>query len=426
MDITSLDEQQALAIKLCTDATKRLVGVTGAAGSGKTTIMRYVYEELTARGLKGALVAPTGKAARRIQEATGIEAFTIHRLLRYTHPGDPDPKTGKPIGVSVPTMTRDNPLELDFVLADEYMMVNIELNRNLIDAIPPGGVLRVFGDANQLPPIEPNSFNKPEYIAPFVDILTRFESVRLEKNHRQGSGSGIATNGQRILKGMCPVSNDETTIVITDQQVQKLVNLVKETGTLFAQLDNQIITPLSKNVTGAKAINAVLQPLFHPTMDGAQSMPRNKWDEDQPLELLVNDKVIFTENDYNLDIFNGEVGIVTDITEFGEVTVNFGDRTILIPPVVQTENKNGDTISYDPRKKLQLAYVLTTHKTQGSEYQHVIYMMSRGGYILQIRSNFYTGTSRARTKLTIISDLQSFQRSPSMIKSPTFASKKKA
>ena len=148
------DKTQAEAIGACCDISRRIVPVTGAAGTGKTTILQNVYKTLKARGHQVVLCAPTGKAAKRIQEATGIRARTIHRLLEYPHPGERDEKTGKTLISTDPKRDRQNPIDFDVVLVDEYAMVSVEVHRNLIDALPHGGIIRMFGDANQLQPIE--------------------------------------------------------------------------------------------------------------------------------------------------------------------------------------------------------------------------------------------------------------------------------
>ena len=149
-----LDAAQTEAISLCCDVTKRIVAVTGPAGTGKTSILRQGYVQLAYHGYRCVLAAPTGKAAKRIKEATGIPAMTIHRLLEYTHPGIPDPDTGKVADSSGPRRTRERPLDMDVIFIDEAAMIDMGLYRNLIDAMKSGSAVRFFGDANQLPPIE--------------------------------------------------------------------------------------------------------------------------------------------------------------------------------------------------------------------------------------------------------------------------------
>jgi exodeoxyribonuclease V alpha subunit len=408
-----LDKDQLEAVNMCTNVDKRLVGVTGSAGTGKTSIMKAVFVALTNAGYDVVLCAPTGKAAKRIKEATGIGAMTIHRLLEYTHPGEPDPKTGKPVRISYPKRDRINPLEVDFVLADEYAMVNQEIHRNLFDALPSGGCVRVFGDINQLPPIESNRHAK-DLPSPFEDILTndKIPSIRLETIHRQTEGSGIVSNGALINKGFIPTRHDDFALVITDSPVNALKELVydaRDHGPDFSSLVHQIITPTNKTWIGTVALNPMLQDIFHPDTDKWWYIPRHKWDaaKRKNIRMTVGDKVINTNNNYELQIFNGESGIIKAIEgdgEYADIVIDFGDREVVIPPELEVVNRAGREVLIDPRKDIDLAYALTTHKSQGSEYGHVIYLLNKTSKFVQSRKNFYTGVTRARVHATVISD----------------------
>lgn len=417
-----LDGKQQEAISRCCDVKQRVVPVTGKAGTGKTTIMKSVYDALTEAGYNVALAAPTGKAAKRIQEATGISATTFHRLLEFTHPGERDEKTGKPYGFSYPRRNRENPLEIDVVLGDEYAMVNHENHRNIFDALPPGGSIRVFGDVNQLKPIESISTlsAKP---SPFSDLLERFKGIVLDTNHRQNAGSGIAENGERIIKGFCPVRRPDFDIHITDSPVRvledKCMELLFDHGISFATTDNQIITPSNKSWVGTQKLNAALQRVYQPHEDGWHDIPRHKWIKEK-MRMRVGDKVVVTQNQYDLGVFNGETGLVEEITEYGEIAINLGDRTVVIPPVLEVTLRNGATTTVDPRKDIDLAYALTTHKTQGSEYKRVIYVLNSSTFFVQTRSNFYTAVTRAREHASVITDAKSFQYSVTSTKTKEF------
>lgn len=401
------DATQQIAIERCTNIKERVVAVTGEAGTGKTSIMKKVYDDLTAAGYSVGLCALAGKAAKRIQEATDIQASTIHRMLEFTFPGERDEKTGKTYGISVPKRTPQFPLAYDFVLIDEYAMVNQDLHRDLLAAIKPGGAIRVFGDANQLPPIEEGDKYKNMPTA-FEDLLTRFNGIKLTTLHRTGEGSSIATNGRRILSGMGPVKTNEYDIRFTNSPVEFIEQFIlesQEKGIDYQSLDNQIITPRNKKCwIGATELNIVVQPLFHETMAGASIIPRHKWDEKYPLRLLPNDKVIYVKNDYNIEIFNGETGTVKEITDAGEIIIDLGDRVITIPPLVVYTKPDGTEAWYDPRREIQLAYIITTHKSQGSEYKHTTYLMGKAANFLLNRSNFYTATTRARHHCNVITD----------------------
>lgn len=406
------DPLQDEARLLCSNMQHRIVGVTGQAGTGKTTIMKDVYKAFQDAGHDVVLCAPTGKAAKRISEATGFPATTIHKLLEFTHPGDPDEKTGKVLGVSVPRRTPLRPLEQSVILCDEYSMVHTELNRQLLDAMPPGSVIRVFGDKNQLPPIEGNDFadRGPREPSPFEKHLKMFPSVTLKNIYRQGEGSGVVKNGHRILNGMCPMNMPDFEIKISQVQPNALMEYLKNHPEInFASLDNQIITPTNKSWIGVHALNEKIQQHYQgDKMYEAVVMPRDKWQKDTCL-LVPGDKVLWLKNDYQLEIYNGETGIVESLAH-DMVTINFGDRVVAVPPNVEYEAADGKVKSYDPRKQIQLAYAITTHKSQGSEYQHVIYMMGNSAFMLQNRANFYTAVTRARKHAVVISDQQSFQR----------------
>lgn len=413
-----LDPKQQEAVDLCCDLTQRVVGVTGAAGSGKTTILRKVYQSLKDHGYNVVLCSPTGKAAKRIYEVTGIPALTIHRLLEYTNPGDINERTGKPEGYSYPRRTRSYPLECDIVLADEFAMVNKEVARALFNALPNGGSIRVFGDNNQLQPIEEIDKNNsaPPGPSPFIALLQKFKSVTLETIHRQGQDSGILHNLQLVLRGRMPANNDQWTNKFTDRPVDALRELILdgiEEGIDYSSIENQVITTQHKSWIGTGKLNAMMQGLFHDRLDPSFFIPRNRWVEGEggvkggDIRLYIGDKVIITRNQYDLGVFNGETGKVIEFSSDGEVIIDLGDREVLIPPAMLVVNQYGKTVEIDPRKDIDLAYCVTTHKMQGSEVKRVVYMLNKSTAYMQNRRNFYTAASRAREHVTIITDQRS-------------------
>lgn len=412
---------QEQAITLACGTEHRIVSVTGPAGTGKTTIQKRVYEGFAEAGYTIAVCAPTGKAAKRISEATGLPATTIHKLLEYTHPGDPDPKTGKTILTSYPRRTRENPLTQMIVFADEYSMVNKEVNRCLIDALPPGALLRCFGDVNQLPPIEEGSFNSAANMtpSPFMDHLKRFPSVVLKNIYRQGEGSGIVQNAAKVLKGFMPMQLPDCQLRMagtTDNIIKLVEDLVMKGDVDYKSLDNQIITPMNISKTGTIAMNIHIQNLLQgDKLHEGHVMPRSKWDKVKSLVLVPGDKILWMKNDYQLEIFNGETGIVEEIVH-DQVMINFGDRTIAVPPWVEYTAADGSIKGYDPRTQLNLAYVVTTHKAQGCQYDNVIYIMSAAMWLGQDRSNFYTALTRAKAHATIVSDQRSLQGAVTTVK----------
>ena len=389
--------------------------------------MRHVYDALRNAGYKVAGCAPTGKAARRIKEATGIPATTMHMLLQYTHPGEKDPKTGKAAGYSYPKCGPQNPLNLDVVLADEYAMVNQELHRNLVDAMPRGSRLCVFGDINQLPPIENTDKAKSEP-TPFKLLLDKFQGIRLETIHRQGEGSSIVSNGDRILKGFYPQPGNDFAMKVTEKIVSTVEQLVlegHENGINYGALENQILTPINKSWIGTHALNQRLQQIIEGDWSDREGwdLARHEWDKNYPFHAKVGTKVIITANMYEVEyegaepeaprgVFNGETGIVLGLAPDGfSLRVDLGDRIAIFPPMVTRLRSNGQPYNYSLWKDIYPAYAVTTHKAQGSEFKHVIYVMGNSAFRLCNRANFYTGITRARVGVTVVTDQRGLQAS---------------
>ena len=412
-----LAPKQREAVEVCCDITNRVVAVTGPAGTGKTTILKMVYETLLTAGYRVGLCAPTGKAAKRIYEATGIDAMTVHRLLEYSHPGEPDPRTGRPYGVSVPKRNRQNPLELDMVLVDEYAMVNTDVHRAILDALPNGGSIRVFGDDNQLAPIEEDK-RLMEEPSPFLKILAnpKFKAVHLDTIFRQGQDSGVLLNANLILRGRYPTKNEQWAQVITEKPIDVLRDYIldqlnEEEEVNFGDIENQIIVPQAKGWVGTTALNTMIQGLFYNEHDPCIYLDRKPWMEGEggkkggKIRVYLGDKVIITSNLYDLGVFNGETGKVIEINDdTGEVVIDFGDREQAIPPILMVQNSHGTLSEIDPRKDISLAYAITTHKSQGSEYKRVVYILNKSNSWMISRRNFYTAITRAREQVFLIAD----------------------
>lgn len=430
---SSLDEVQREAINLCCDTDRRLTAVTGAAGTGKTTIIRAVRHLLIKHGYPVAVCAPTGKAAKRIQEATGIEAKTIHRLLEFNRPSDED-ELEKRIP-SAPARTAKKPLPYQVVIVDESAMVATELYRQLIDALPPGGLLRMFGDENQLQPIEPNG---AKVLSPFKTLLNaqHIRSVRLTHIYRQGEGSGIVKAATSILKGQAPQPNPDFVVKLHPTPILRIGELCRMQmdagGDGFDKLDRQVICPAKGTNVGSNALNKVLSTLYDP---GGKSITLKRHDHEAKkygqdgIQVKVGSKVIVTANYYDLRqtqeerkikehkyiepredqcAFNGETGLVVDI-EDGFISIDLGDRVVTFPPWLEIEDQRGVTKRVDPRKDIDLAYAITTHKAQGSEWDTVLYLASRSSHGLHCRANFYTGVTRARKKTIVLADEKSYR-----------------
>lgn len=411
-----LDPKQLEAIEACCDTTKRVVAVSGAAGTGKTTILKQVYHKLVEAGYSVALCSPTGKAAKRIYEATGIDAQTIHRLLEFSHPGDPDPKTGQPIGVSLPRRNRMNRLEYDVILADEYAMVSQDIHRCLFDALPGGGCIRMFGDDNQLAPVEEDKTLKdqPSAFLKILDDKKNFTSVILDRVYRQGEDSGILLNANMILRSRMPAKNDQWGMKTTDKPTDVLRDYIfeqLEEGISFAAIENQILVPQNTSWVGTRKLNTMIQGMFHNEQDPCLWVDRKPWIEGEggikggKIRMYKGDKIICTSNLYDLGVFNGETGIITEINDdSGEIIVDFGDREQSFPPLLMVQNSRGGFSNIDPRKELDLAYAITTHKSQGSEYKRVIYVLNKSNLYMINRRNFYTAVTRAKEYVFVICD----------------------
>jgi len=421
----NFDESQQQAINACCDISKRIVAVSGEAGTGKTLIIKEVYNQLVAAGYSVACSAPTGKAAKRVQESTGISCMTNHRLLGYGMPieyDETDEKTGEKSVVRVstgPKYKSNNQLPFDFILCDEYAMVNNEIHRALVGALKPGARIRMFGDVNQLRPIETDKRIAAEPSA-FQTALTKFTGIKLLVNHRQLNGSGIVAAANRILQGRIPTKADDFLLFYSDDPVQQLIKYVDDSlliGEDYSAIDYQIITCMNKSWIGTKKLNTTIQSLFWDSLAPYVDLPRHKWDGEQPdIRVQVGSKVVYTANTYDLgneqSVFNGEIGIVLAIDDNeGMIEIDFGDRVCSIPPLLMNVDDHGNVKEQDPRKNIDLAYVLTTHKMQGSEVSGVIYILNASTIYGQSKRNAYTATSRARRKCAWITDQKSMVKS---------------
>lgn len=415
--MSDLDPTQCIAVERSLSQSQRIAATSGPAGSGKTTLMRFVYAQLSDNGYRPVIAAPTGKAARRVRQATGCPALTVHMLLQYTKPGDIDEKTGKPVQDSYPQRCRTWPLEYDNVLVDEYAMVPHELHRNIIDALPPGGRLITFGDIAQLNPIEQNA-RLAALPTPFRSLLDKFNGVRLSTVHRQSEGSGILENSLRVLRGSAPGNKHDFAMHITDRPVDRVRELLATAD--YRSLDNQIIVPSNKSWIGTLKLNDMLQRELQPLDAEYMELPRHKWDK-HPISVAVGDKVVMTKNWYTIPcsdgsegVFNGEVGRVLRIDDDEGVVIDFEDRIATIPPAMEVQWGFKRTVVI-PQRDIALAYALTTHKCQGSEYQHVTYVMNKSVTLMLNRRNLYTGITRARKHVNLVTDMRGLSLSLSVL-----------
>ena len=383
----SLDQQEA--VEECLQH-HRIFSITGGAGTGKTTIVKAVHAKLQSINNRPLLAAPTGRAAKRIQEATGIEAKTIHRLLEFPAPFEVDASKGK-LRFGEPKRNHNNPLSCDTLIIDEASMVNSRLWRQVVDAIPRGANVILVGDTNQLPPIDEEL---PSGQSVFKRMLREHPVKYLSYNFR--SDDNLIESANRILSGSIPQRGSKFELVICDDPISALRRYATEE---YHTTTHQVLTPGKKGAVGSVRLSALLRTKFNLTPNNDSIILERMYDDD-PITVFIGDKIIWTKNDYSLNIMNGELGIVEDIHD-GTIAITFDDgRGMDIPPSI----KGAFGQWYDPRMQIDLAYAMTTHKAQGSEFDEVIYFMTRSQAYLLNRNNFYTGVTRAKRKVTVICD----------------------
>lgn len=402
-EVSDLSLEQQHAVELGCDMNERIVCVTGGAGTGKTSVLGHMYAELVKEHGKAnvALCAPTGRAAKRIMELTGIFATTIHKLLEYPMPDDPITGENGDIVQPENKPRRHNgaPFAQRIVIVDEASMVGPTLYMQLMDALPNNGVIRFFGDNNQLPPVEPGT-------PPFLDLIKRKTSVELTFNFR--SDDEIVSNAQRILKGVMPVRNARFEIMYSEDPIRELLRFADKN---FMRADHQIIMPTRKGKYGTIRVNPSLQLAFN--RSGAFIKLDRHEEKEAQLAIKARDKFLWTKNDYALNMFNGEIGTVEWVnTEDGSLKLTTPDRGVEVPARVKAYSAyHGSYINYDPRKNIELGYAVTTHKSQGSEFETIIYCVMAGQAFLLNKRNFYTAITRAKKQVIMICDRKGMGRS---------------
>lgn len=357
------DEVQAEAIREA--VSSKVMVLTGGPGTGKTTTTQGIIAALKAMGLRILLAAPTGRAAKRMSEATGMEAKTIHRLLEY------NPKDGY-------KRNDDNPLEGDALIVDECSMIDLLLMNNLMKAIPAGMRLVLVGDIDQLP-----SVGAGNVLRDIIDSK-RIPVIRLTRIFRQAQESRIVMSAHAINKGVFPdTSNGKNTDFFFIQQedpeqaVDTIVKLVKErlpNAYKRPTSDIQVLTPMQRGVVGATNLNMALQTVLNP---GQVSLNRCGYSFRQ------GDRVMQLRNNYDKEVFNGDLGYIE--------RVDMEDRTLFVC-------FDGRTVEYDVSEldELTLAYATTIHKSQGSEYPIVVMPVLMTHYVMLQRNLIYTGITRAK------------------------------
>ena len=363
------DEIQADAIRQA--AMAKVMVLTGGPGTGKTTTTQGIIAAYRAYGMKILLAAPTGRAARRMTEATGLEAKTIHRLLECKPPEG----YGK---------NEENPLEGDVLIVDECSMIDIIMMNSLLKAIPANMRLVLVGDIDQLPSVGAGNVLR--------DIIDSgcFPVIRLTRIFRQALTSRIIRNAHRINAGQMPdISNGKETDFFflqreePEEAVAEVVRLVKEKLPRYYRTPSsmiQVLTPMQRGVVGATNLNLVLQEAVNPQGEGLRR---------SGFVFRAGDKVMQIKNNYDKEIFNGDIGIIesVDLTE-RTLSVNFDNRKIVY-----------DATELD---ELVHAYATTIHKAQGSEYQIVVMPVLMNHYVMLQRNLIYTGITRAKKILVMV------------------------
>jgi exodeoxyribonuclease V alpha subunit len=369
----TLADSQIDAIRLA--LLSKVLVITGGPGVGKTTIVNAILRILAAKGVSLLLCAPTGRAAKRMTEATGFEARTIHRLLEV------DPKGGGfRRGI-------DNPLECELLVVDEASMVDVPLMQALLKAIPDHAALLIVGDIDQLPSVGPGQVLASVISSGAVPV------VRLVEVFRQAAQSRIITSAHQINRGSIPdlsrPEGDSDFYFVPaddpDLAVARIVELVKlripQRFGLDPIHDIQVLCPMNRGGIGARSLNIELQAALNPA--GERKVERFGW------TFAPGDKVMQIENDYDKEVYNGDIGYIDDVDpEAGELTARFDDRAV--------------TYGFGELDTLVPAYAATIHKSQGSEYPAVVIPILTQHYTMLQRNLLYTGVTRGKRLVVLV------------------------
>jgi len=388
-----LSSEQKAAVG--TSLKKGVFVITGGPGTGKTTIIQAVADILTECGFELAIAAPTGRAAKRITEATGYEAKTIHRLLEYS----PDPD-GENLYFGRDSM---NPLEIDALIVDEASMIDIVLMAALLDALPSGVRLIITGDADQLPPVGAGNVLRDIIASECIDF------ARLTEIYRQAGESLIVTNAHRINRGEMPVTNarDGNFFLYRKNDEESACRIIKELCTErlpawfgiegeAVLMDIQVVTPVKNRRLGTISLNEELQAALNPPAPGKGERPHGR------RVFREGDKVMQMKNDYGLSwidirtlekgegVFNGDIGFIQKISEDeGLVSVLYDGARLV-------------RYDADGLENVELAYAITVHKSQGSEYPCVVMPMMFVPPMLATRNLLYTAVTRGKKLVVLV------------------------
>jgi exodeoxyribonuclease V alpha subunit len=377
-----LTDKQAAAVRAA--LTDKLVVLTGGPGTGKTSTMRALIALLDRLKMRYVLASPTGRAAKRLSEATGAEAKTIHRLLEYSGMG----------GTQQFKRNRDNPLPCDVLVVDEASMLDILLCNSLLKAVPPAAHVLFVGDTDQLPSVGPGNVLR--------DLIDSWAvtTVQLDRVFRQAEGSGIIDNAHRINGGEAPVLRGLSDFFFfpkpqpepcADLVVDLVANRVPRRFGMEPRRAIQVLTPMHRGPAGVQELNKRLQEALNPPHG---SKPERTWGD---TIFRLGDRVMQVRNNYDLDVYNGDVGEIAAIDrEAQQLSVRF------------EEARGARTITYDwaSLDELQLAYALSIHKSQGGEYDAVVVPLVKQHRMLLQRNLLYTAITRAKQLVVLVGDHQ--------------------
>ena len=369
----SLAESQTDAVRLA--LTSKAMVVTGGPGVGKTTLVNAILRILGAKDVNMLLCAPTGRAAKRLSEATGLEARTIHRLL------EPDPRRG---GFR---KNGDNPLRCDLLVVDETSMVDVTLMQALTRAVPDSAALLLVGDVDQLPSVGPGQVLADIIVSGAVPV------VRLSEVFRQAARSRIVGSAHRINRGSIPdlsrpEGDSDFYFVQADEPetaAARVVDLVKahipRRFGFDPVRDIQVLCPMTRGAVGSRSLNIDLQAALNPA--GERKVERFGW------TFAPGDKVMQVENDYDKEVYNGDIGYVESVEpEAGELSACFDGRTV--------------TYGFGELDSLVPAYAITIHKSQGSEFAAAVISIATEHYPMLQRNLLYTGVTRGKRLVVLV------------------------
>ena len=368
-------ESQRAAIRAA--VTNKLLVVTGGPGTGKTTIVRAIIEMFLAKSLRVLLTAPTGRASKRLAESTGREAKTIHRLLEF------DPRTRQF------ARCPESPLDVDLLVVDETSMVDVVLMNKLLQAVPPWACVVLVGDVDQLP-----SVGAGAVLTDLIDSK-RIAVARLTEVHRQAESSWIVRAAHAINHGeepqSAPAGSDGDFYFVEanepDAIIQKIVQMVRDRIPAKFKLDPfrdiQVLSPQVKTTLGVLNLNRELQLALNPARPGVPEVKR--YDS----AFRVGDKVMQIQNNYDREVFNGDIGRITDIdTDDQMLVVDYDGRPV--------------EYEFSDLDELQLAFCTSIHKSQGSEYPAVVIPVHTQHFVMLQRNLLYTGITRGRKLVALV------------------------